>query len=127
MKEFLIGHWGTSSRTGGDVSALIGHALWPTLQLMTWGILLGAFVALSLGVYSAVRQYSIGDYTLTGLSYLGISLPAFWFGLVLIQVFAVWPVQSLGFTTRRCTSSACTPRAGRASTWTICATWRCRC
>ena len=99
MKEFLIGHWGTSSRTGGDVSALIGHALWPTLQLMTWGILLGAFVALSLGVYSAVRQYSIGDYTLTSLSYLGISLPAFWFGLVLIQVFAVWPVQSLGFTT----------------------------
>ncbi len=97
VKEFVTGHWGTSSRTGGSVTALIGDALWPTAQLMFWGILLGAFVALALGVYSAVRQYSAGDYALTSLSYIGISLPAFWFGLVLIQVFAVWPVQSLGF------------------------------
>jgi peptide/nickel transport system permease protein len=97
MKEFLTGHWGTSTRTGGSVSAMIGDALWPTAQLMFWGILLGAVIALALGVYSAVRQYSAGDYALTTLSYIGISLPAFWFGLVLIQVFAVWPVQSLGF------------------------------
>jgi peptide/nickel transport system permease protein len=76
---------------------MIGQALWPTAQLLLWGITLGAIVALALGVYSAVRQYSTGDYTLTALSYVGISLPAFWFGLVLIQVLAVWPVQSLGF------------------------------
>lgn len=98
MRQFLTGHWGTSTRTGGSVSSMIGQALWPTAQLMFWGILLGAAIALALGVYSAVRQYSVGDYALTTLSYIGISLPAFWFGLVLIQVCAVWPVQNLGFT-----------------------------
>jgi peptide/nickel transport system permease protein len=96
-KEFVTGDWGASSRTGGSVTTLIGHALWPTAQLMFWGILVGALIALALGVYSAVRQYSAGDYVLTSLSYVGISLPAFWFGLVLIQVLAVWPVQELGW------------------------------
>lgn len=97
MKGFLTGDWGTSTRTGGSVSSLIGQALWPTVQLMFWGVLLAAFVALAIGVYTAVRQYSAGDYVLSTLAYVGISLPAFWFGLMLIQVLAVWPVQSLGW------------------------------
>lgn len=96
MKGFLSGDWGTSTRTGGSVSTLIGQAMGPTLQLMLWGVVLAALVALAIGIYSAVRQYTVGDYALTSLAYVGISLPAFWFGLVLIQVFAVWPVQSLG-------------------------------
>lgn len=98
MKGFLSGDWGTSTRTGGSVSTLIGQAMGPTLQLMVWGVVLAALIALAIGIYSAVRQYTVGDYALTSLAYVGISLPAFWFGLVLIQVFAVWPVQSLGAT-----------------------------
>lgn len=95
-KEFLLGNWGTSSRTGGEVSTVIGSALWPTLQLIFWGVLFASFVALAVGTYSAVRRYSIGDHVFTGLSYLGIALPAFWFGLLLIQFFAVWPTQTFG-------------------------------
>lgn len=96
VREFLLGHWGVSSRTGGDVGALIAGAVWPTLQLIIWGILIAGILAAAIGTYSAVKQYSVTDYVFTGASYVGIALPAFWFGLILIQLFAVWPVQSLG-------------------------------
>lgn len=96
LKGLLTGDWGVSSRTGGDVMGMIGSAAWPTLQLIFWGVVIGSIIALAVGTYSAVRQYSIADYVFTGASYLGIALPAFWFGLLLIQVFGVWPVQSLG-------------------------------
>jgi peptide/nickel transport system permease protein len=92
----VSGSWGVSTRTGGDVMQMIGNAAWPTVQLIFWGILIGSLIALAVGTYSAVNQYRLGDYVLTGASYLGIALPAFWFGLLLIQIFGVWPVQSLG-------------------------------
>lgn len=96
MKAFVTGDWGTSSRTGGAVLPMIGTALEVTVQLMFWGVLFASVIALGIGIYSAARQYSAGDYLLTGLSYVGIAMPAFWLGLVLIQVLAVWPRQQFG-------------------------------
>ncbi|GGO93141.1 ABC transporter permease [Wenjunlia tyrosinilytica] len=96
MKAFATGGWGTSTRTGGDVRAMIGSALATTVQLVFWGVLLATVLALGIGVYSAVRQYSAGDYVLTALSYLGIAMPAFWCGLILIQLLAVWPKERFG-------------------------------
>lgn len=96
LRGFVTGDWGVSTRTGSDVTTMIGGAVWPTLQLIGWGVLIGALIAATIGAYSAVKQYTVSDYVFTGLSYVGIALPAFWFGLLLIQVFAVWPVQSLG-------------------------------
>ncbi|MGW1992747.1 ABC transporter permease [Embleya sp. NPDC001921] len=96
MKAFVTGDWGTSTRTGGSVLPMIGSALEVTVQLMFWGVLFASVIALGIGVYSAARQYSAGDYLLTGLSYVGIAMPAFWLGLVLIQVLAVWPRQQFG-------------------------------
>lgn len=96
------GHWlgkaahgdlGQSSRTNEQVSAMIPRALWNTVQLIFWGILISAAIAVSLGVYSAVRQYSALDYTFTGLSFVGLAMPPFWFGLIAIQFLAVGPKQ----------------------------------
>ena len=95
-KGIVQGEWGTSSRTGQPVRSMIGEALWPTLQLIFWGLLFAVIIALAVSVFSAVRRYTAGDHVLTGLSYLGIALPAFWVGLILIQVLAVGPRQSLG-------------------------------
>jgi peptide/nickel transport system permease protein len=58
-----------------------------TLQLIVWGVLLSAVVAIAVGVYSAVRQYSITDHLFTGASYVGVAMPPFWFGLIAIQFF----------------------------------------
>ncbi len=96
LQAFVTGDWGTSTRTGEAVRPIITDALSPTLQLVFWGVLFASLIAIVISVYSAVRRYSAGDYVLTGLSYVGIALPAFWFGLILIQVLAVEPRQRFG-------------------------------
>ena len=96
LRGILTGDWGVSSRTGGDVRMMIGQALWPTLQLIFWGVLFAVLIAGFVSMYSAVRQYSAADHAMTAISYVGIALPAFWFGLVLIQLLAVLPRQQLG-------------------------------
>lgn len=96
LRAMVTGDWGVSTRTGTPVLPLIGEALWPTLQLAFWGLLVAILIAGSISVYSAVRQYSLGDNLLTGASYIGIAMPAFWFGLILIQTFAVWPKEQFG-------------------------------
>lgn len=96
LRAMVTGDWGVSTRTGTPVLPLIGEALWPTLQLAFWGLLVAILIAGGISVYSAVRQYSLGDNLLTGASYIGIAMPAFWFGLILIQTFAVWPKEQFG-------------------------------
>ena len=82
---------GTSSRTGDPVSSMIGHALWPSVQLLFWATIVSVTVAIMLGVYSAMKQYSIGDYFFTGLSYAGIAMPDFWFALMAIALLVTGP------------------------------------
>lgn len=98
LRSLVVGDWGLSTRTGTAVLPLIGEALWPTLQLAFWGLIIAVLIAGGISVYSAVRQYSLGDNLLTGASYIGIAMPAFWFGLILIQTFAVWPKEAFGLT-----------------------------
>ncbi|HEY3143632.1 MAG TPA: ABC transporter permease [Acidimicrobiales bacterium] len=93
LNDFVHGDWGESSRTREPVTEVIQRSLWNTVQLIFWGILVSALIAVSIGVYSALKQYSAGDYIFTGLSYIGISLPPFWFGLVAIHFLVVMPQQ----------------------------------
>jgi len=94
--KFVRGDWGTSSRTGDSVSSMIGPAMLNTLQIIVPGILISLFLAILLGIYSAVKQYSVGDYAFTGLSFLGISMPPFWFGLMAIEFLAIKPKEWFG-------------------------------
>ena len=96
LKGIVTGNWGVSSRTGEDVREVIVAALGPTLQLIVWGVLFAVVIAAAVSIYSATKMYSLGDHVLTAVSYVGIALPAFWFGLVLIQLLAVLPRQQLG-------------------------------
>jgi peptide/nickel transport system permease protein len=59
--------------------------------------LIAAVVAIALGVYSAIKQYSVLDYTFTGLSFIGLAMPPFWFGLLAIQFLAIWPNDTFGW------------------------------
>jgi peptide/nickel transport system permease protein len=91
LKKAVHGDFGTSERTHEDVFVMIRRSLWVTVQLIFWGILVSAFVAISIGVYSAVRQYSALDYTFTGLSFVALAMPPFWFGLIAIQFLGADP------------------------------------
>ena len=83
------GDFGTSQQTHEAVSSSITRALWYTIQLIFWGILVSAVLSIALGIYSALRQYSVGDYTFTALAFIGLAMPPFWFGLIAIQFLAV--------------------------------------
>ena len=85
MSDFVRGDWGTSQRTDRSVSASIGDNLWDTAQLAFFGVLFSAGIAVAVGVYSARRAYSAGDYLFTGIAFAGIAMPTFWFGLLAIQ------------------------------------------
>ena len=99
LKNMATGNWGTSYFTREDVVDMIRERLPNTLILfaVSYGLIL--IVALILGILTAVRQYSLLDYTVTALSFLGIATPSFWLGLMLIYLFAVrlkaWGLPSL--------------------------------
>jgi peptide/nickel transport system permease protein len=83
------GDWGTSYVTGEQVVARIGQRLPATLYLMSVAFLLTLLIALPVGVLAAVKQYSILDYLATGVAFIGLSMPVFWFGLLAILLFGV--------------------------------------
>ena len=80
---------GYSREYGQPVFDVIGPALKNTLVLTLSAVVIGKTVAILLGIFSAVRQYSLGDYLLTGATFIAYSVPAFWLGLLLIIVFSV--------------------------------------
>jgi peptide/nickel transport system permease protein len=86
----LRGDLGVSFSTTRPVSEMILERLPATLELMGASFLLAAILAFGLGVMSAVRQYSWFDHAGTGVSFVGIAMPVFWFALILQLVFAVW-------------------------------------
>lgn len=91
--DFVRGHWGESFISRRDVKSEIWDKLKNTIQLIIWGILFSALMAVAVGVYSAARQYSYLDYTFTGLSFLGLSMPVFWFALMAQQFLVFEPTQ----------------------------------
>jgi peptide/nickel transport system permease protein len=79
---------GNSFVSNRAVSTDLRDSLGNTLQLIVWGVLISATLAILIGVYSAVRQYSAPDYVFTGLAFVGLSMPPFWFGLIAIDIFS---------------------------------------
>jgi peptide/nickel transport system permease protein len=80
---------GSTFTNGQPVSAVIGDRLMNTVQLLGLAFLVALLCAIPLGIIASVKQYSIVDYLLTVLSYIGISMPVFWFAEMLILIFAV--------------------------------------
>src|SRR5579862_3056608 len=89
LSALLRGDLGVSFSTTRPVLDLIVERLPATLLLMVSSFLLAALLALPLGVWSGLRQHSAVDFWAAGLSFLGIAMPAFWFGLILQLVFAL--------------------------------------
>ena len=85
----LTGDFGYSFSSVRPVRDMIGGRLPATLELMLTAFVFAALLALPLGIFSAVSQYSLLDYLGTGFSFLGIAMPVFWFGLILQLLFSV--------------------------------------
>lgn len=83
------GDWGMSLRYGVPVRELIQERLPATLELTLAAMLISLMIAIPAGVISAVHRYSLVDQASTLVSLIGVSLPDFWLGLVLILIFSV--------------------------------------
>jgi|SRR5215210_1322661 len=88
VKDAVTNKFGTpllqpGQRIWDDLKRVIPH----TLQLVLLSEIIALFVGISIGVYSAVRQYSPFDYAATTLSFVGFALPVFWLALMLQVLF----------------------------------------
>ncbi|GAC1355488.1 MAG: ABC transporter permease [Herpetosiphon sp.] len=84
----LRGDFGTSWKLERNqpVLSMITRRLPDTLRLMVTSLLIAVVLALPIGIFSAVRQYSRLDYFWTTFSFVGTALPSFWFALMLIAL-----------------------------------------
>ena len=86
----LHGNLGLSAATRAPVLEEIALRLRPTVLLAVSSIAVATLVGLAAGIISATRRYSILDYLAMTLAVLGVSIPVFWLGLMLMLLFAVY-------------------------------------
>jgi len=100
VKNVATGDLGTSVRSGRPVAQEIFTRLPVTVELAFWSIIVTTVLGLLAGIISATKQYSISDISIMIVALLGVSLPNFWLGLMLILGFAVnfqiFPVSGWG-------------------------------
>jgi peptide/nickel transport system permease protein len=76
-----------------DITRTIGH----TAQVVLLAELIALAIGVAVGIFSAVRQYSVFDYTFTALSFLGFAMPTFWLALLLqilfVDIYLKWGVR----------------------------------
>jgi peptide/nickel transport system permease protein len=83
------GNLGYSYTSAESVSSMIARRIPATLELMGVSLLISVVLGLILGTVSALRQYSAVDYGLTLFGFIGISIPDFFLGMILVFVFAL--------------------------------------
>jgi len=89
LAEAARGRLGYRIKNGDAVGSLITRRFSATLLLVGAALSVGVVVGVSLGVVTALRQYSVLDYTLTALSFLGVSMPAFITGIFGLYTLAL--------------------------------------
>jgi peptide/nickel transport system permease protein len=86
MNQVVQGRFGMALEWGRPVSEVIGDRLWLTMIVSGAAVLLTWLLALPIGIYSAVRQYSLGDYVATFIGFVGLAVPSFMLALVVMYV-----------------------------------------
>jgi peptide/nickel transport system permease protein len=84
----LHGDFGVSVDSGEPVGPRIARAALPTLILAGFAFVIWITVALLIGVYAAVKRYSLFDQLATIFAYVGFAMPTFWLGIMLIFIFS---------------------------------------
>jgi peptide/nickel transport system permease protein len=92
----VSGNFGRSFEYGRPVTEVIGDRLWLTILLSLGAIVVTWGLALPIGIYSAVRQYSAGDYIFTLLGFIGLAIPNFLLALIVMYFGLRWFNLSVG-------------------------------
>ena len=84
------GEFGVSFEFGRPVTEVIGDRLWLTILISILAVIVTWGIALPIGVYSAVRQYSWGDYFFTFIGFIGLAVPNFLLALIVMYLAFRW-------------------------------------
>ncbi len=87
VKDALTNQFGTTTIGDRPILPELTRVMGHTLQLVIVAELLAVTIAVFIGVYSALRQYSVFDYTATTFSFVGLATPVFWLALMLQVLF----------------------------------------
>ncbi|PTA67760.1 ABC transporter permease [Deinococcus arcticus] len=97
LKEAVTGNFGYSQDHGIPALDFVFQNRLPnTLLLTVPALLLSTLIAVPLGIFSAVRQYSLLDYVLTFFAFVAVSAPVFWVGALAMYFFAIFLPQATG-------------------------------
>ena len=89
LGQLVHGNLGFSAKLNQSVTSLLAQDLPKTIILVGLGLVVSLLFGIPLGLYQAVKRYTVGDYVLTGISFLGYATPTFFVGLLLIEWFAI--------------------------------------
>jgi peptide/nickel transport system permease protein len=92
----LQGDWGWSFEFDKPVREVVGDALWLTLLVNLAVVIFIHIVAIPIAIYSATRQYSVGDYLATFVGYIGLATPSFLLALIMLYYANRWFGVSIG-------------------------------
>lgn len=96
LGNFVRGRWGTSLFSSIPVSSEIREALVNSLVLGVTGFAIALLIGVSVGVVAAVKQYSVFDYLATSGAFVFLSIPVFWFALIVQLLFGLYMVRWFG-------------------------------
>src|SRR3954471_15468889 len=89
LGRVLTGDLGRSIRSGQPIATALANAIGPTAELTVLALLFAVVIGLPAGIIAAVRPGSIPDVVLTLVALIGVSMPTFWSGLLLIYLFSL--------------------------------------
>lgn len=89
LGRMLLGDWGRSYRDSLPVLTKIAAHIQPTLEIMTVSTVLAALLGGMIGILGAVRRYSLSDVLSSVGAMIALSIPTFWFGLMMIYLFSI--------------------------------------
>lgn len=100
LAGLVTGDLGTSINLQQPVSQIIGPRIWPSILLLLYGTIISLVVAVPLGIFSALYRNRAPDHTIRVVATVGLAMPSFWFGLLLVELFSlrlgILPVSGYG-------------------------------
>ena len=89
LSSYITGDWGLSYKFGRSVWDIVSARIGPTLLLVGTSLLIALFISIPVGIFSALYRNRSVQYVANSVAMLGVSIPTFWLGMLVLLVFSV--------------------------------------
>jgi peptide/nickel transport system permease protein len=89
LRGMLTGDWGLSYKFGRKVTAILGERIWPSIQLVFASLTIALVFSIPFGIFTALYRNRFVQYISNTVAMLGVSIPTFWLGMVILLFFSV--------------------------------------